>query len=72
VSIEVFPKGLPTPSQMLADSSNRLDDMRGIIIIEVHKDGTYRSGWSNMMTSDLAAAALLFHGEAERRMREGG
>ena len=45
-----------TPAQFAEKTTERLDDLEGVVVVNVWKDGTYSAGWTAMTNSKLCMA----------------
>ena len=48
-----------TPQRLLSDLQAEVDDLSGLLVIRIHKDGTYRPSFTRMEKSQLALASAV-------------
>lgn len=58
-----------SPTLLLHQMLENVDQMEGIAVCIVHKDGSLRSGWTQLDTGQLAAASMCLSGTAMEQLR---
>ena len=58
-----------SPKLLLHQMLEGVDDMEGFAICIVYKDGGLKSGWANLNSGELAAAAMCLHSVAADKLR---
>lgn len=67
--IRQLPGTRMSPRTLLHQVLERGDELQAVAVVVFERDGSMWSEWSNMKSSDLAAAAVIMHADANEALQ---
>lgn len=58
-----------SPKLLLHQMLEGVDDIEGVAVCIMYKDGGLRCGWANLNSGELAATAMCLHSVAANKLR---